>query len=263
MEKNVYLNEERYENSKKKIKTFALIILVVGLLLGISLIAIGISNQVKTNSKYSEENKAHLASKIETEKQNIITKKAELEAKIKPIEDQIKKLDREPFTGFDDAYYEREDKIEELEKSIAADKKSIGVIEEALDESFNHCHFEAKNNTYTATYCSLKLQLDDINNDFNKSFDSQDIIPFYVFGGFVIILSCIIAGSIYMITKRREILAFSAQQVMPIAKETINTMTPTISNATKEMINTVSPSIGNAAKEIAKGIKEGLQDEEK
>ncbi len=47
---------------------------------------------------------------------------------------------------------------------------------------------------------------------------------------------------------RREINAFYAQQQMPIAKEGIEKMAPTA---------------GVAAKEVAKGIKEGLKDEEK
>lgn len=51
-----------------------------------------------------------------------------------------------------------------------------------------------------------------------------------------------------MIGKGREINAFFAQQRMPIAKESIEK---------------VAPSAGVAAKEIAKGIKEGLKDEEK
>ena len=53
---------------------------------------------------------------------------------------------------------------------------------------------------------------------------------------------------IYFISKGREIAAFTTQQAMPIAKEGIDEMAPTI---------------GNAAKEIAKGIKKGLKDEEK
>ena len=45
----------------------------------------------------------------------------------------------------------------------------------------------------------------------------------------------------------REILAFSAQQTIPVTKEAVDEMAPTA---------------GKAAKEIAKGIKEGLKDEE-
>ena len=69
-----------------------------------------------------------------------------------------------------------------------------------------------------------------------------------MFGGFIIVASCMIAGSIYTFAKRREILAFSAQQVMPVAQEGIDKMAPTM---------------GSVAKEITKGIKDGLKDEEK
>lgn len=46
----------------------------------------------------------------------------------------------------------------------------------------------------------------------------------------------------------REISAFTVQQQMPIAKEGIEK---------------ISPSVGVAAKEITKGVKEGLRDEKK
>lgn len=57
-----------------------------------------------------------------------------------------------------------------------------------------------------------------------------------------------IGGMIIFIAHRREITAFTTQQVMPIAKEGINEMAPTI---------------GNAAGEIAKGIKKGLNEADK
>ena len=57
-----------------------------------------------------------------------------------------------------------------------------------------------------------------------------------------------IGGMIMLIAHRREITAFTTQQVMPVAKEGINEMAPTI---------------GNAAGEIAKGIKKGLNEVDK
>ena len=65
-------------------------------------------------------------------------------------------------------------------------------------------------------------------------------------GGFILFATCMIAGSIFLFSKRREIAAFTAQQVMPIAKEGIDEMAPTV---------------GNAAREISRGIKEGLKDD--
>ena len=253
MENKKYLTEENYERGKKKIKTIALIILVVGILIGGSLIATGLMKQGKVNSQYSEENKITISQQLETEKQSLINKKAELEAKIEPVETQIKKLEREKTDvfmngGFSDRYYEIEDEIEELQKSIATDKKSISVIDDVLEDADFACFFDGKTNSYTSKYCSLSNQLSDISSDFNKEFDSFGSIPFYMIGGFIIIATCMIAGSIYMFSKRREIAAFTAQQVMSVAKEGIDEMAPTI---------------GNAVGEIAKGIKEGLKDEEK
>ena len=57
-----------------------------------------------------------------------------------------------------------------------------------------------------------------------------------------------IGGIIMFVAHRREITAFTTQQVMPIKKETINEMAPTI---------------GNAAGEIAKGVKKGLNEADK
>ena len=116
-----------------------------------------------------------------------------------------------------------------------------------MDPSFSYWRFdEYKNNSLTKNYCLLKAQLEDVNSDFNKNWDSSKSIPYFMFGGFIIIASCMISGAIYMFTKRREIAAFSAQQMRPIVEEGIEKM---------------APSVGNAAKEIAKGIKEGLKDE--
>lgn len=249
MDNKGYLSEEKYQKNKKKIVVIALIVLILGLLIGGSLIAIGLMKQGETNSKYSEDSKANLTGQVEAEKQNLIQSRTQLEEKVEPVQEEIKKLEREEFVGFDDDYYARKDRIEELERSISADQKSINTINEALNGSFNYCAFDdAKSNTYTSKYCSLKNQLEDVSNDFNKDFDSFDSVPFYMFGAFIIIASCMISGSIYVFAKRREITAFTAQQVMPVAKEGIDKMAPTL---------------GNAAKEITKGVKDGIKNDEK
>lgn len=51
----------------------------------------------------------------------------------------------------------------------------------------------------------------------------------------------------FLIGNRREIMAYTTQQVMPV---------------TKESIEEIAPTIGNAVGEIAKGIKKGLKDDE-
>ena len=56
----------------------------------------------------------------------------------------------------------------------------------------------------------------------------------------------IVGGIVMFIAHRREIVTFTTQQVMPVAKEGIEKMAPTA---------------GVVAKEITKGIKEGLKEE--
>lgn len=65
------------------------------------------------------------------------------------------------------------------------------------------------------------------------------------FVGFVLIIT---GAFILTIASRREIIAFTAQQTLPVEREMIDEMTPTIANT---------------AGEIAKSVKKGLKDEEK
>lgn len=220
MENRKFLNEETYQKNKKKITKVAIIVLMVGVLLGGSLIVTGLNKQSKVNSNYSEESKNSLQEKIATEKQKLEAKKRELESK---------GIQYDAFTKYDDG-----------------ESYDLKIITNVLDPSFDNCAFdEYRKNALTAKYCSYTQQLDDF-TDFNKRRSSFDSIPFYMFGGFIIFASVMIAGSIYMLAKRREIFAFTTQQVMPVAKEGIEEMAPTV---------------GKAVKEIAKGIKEGLKDD--
>lgn len=242
-----YLNEERYQKTTKKVSRAALIVLIVGILIGGSLITTGLIRQGKINL-----GKTSMPEQIETEKQNIIKTKTELEEKIKPVEDEIKSLSRADFTGFDEAYYTRQDRIEELTKSVSSDRKTIEVIEGVLENSDFDCKFDGETNSATSKYCSL----------INKS-NRYNCIPLYAFGGFIIVASCMIAGSIYMVTKRREILAFGLQQVMPVAKEGLEELAPTVGKAGATIAKELAPAYGEVAKELAKGIKEGLKENNK
>ena len=83
----------------------------------------------------------------------------------------------------------------------------------------------------------------------------------FAIGGFLSVFGFGMAGvggMILFIAHRREITAYTTQQVLPIAKEGIEEMTPTMSKAAENM----APAAGKVAKEVAKGIKEGLKDEE-
>lgn len=95
-------------------------------------------------------------------------------------------------------------------------------------------------------------QIDQFENIFNSA--SNEIsrckyVLFYMFGAFIIIASCMISFAIFMFAKKREITAFTVQQTMPLAKEGIEKIAPTVGNA-----------VGTIGKSIAKGIKEGINE---
>lgn len=300
-EKKEFLTEENYERGKKKLKMIAIIVLVIGLLIGGSLIIVGILKQSKTNSNYSEDTIKKLQNDIEAEKVSLETKKTELKGKRDEalrVEKQnlenkkqeliSKGIKYDNSTKYDDgesydlkvitnaldpsfnycAFDEYENNVITRDYCLLSSNKdedsiAINVIERVLSIEFNYCVGDTKNNMYTSRYCSLVSQLND-KSDFNKEFDSYDSIPFYIIGGFIIIASCMFAGSIYMTTKQREILAFHAQQVMPVAQEGMEKMAPTIGKTGASIAKEMAPAYGEVAKEISKGIKEGLKsDDEK
>ena len=259
MKKEKYLDEEKYKKTKKKITILAIIILIIFLVGGISLIGKGIKIQSKINNKYSEENKTQLQEQLQAEKENLITSKETLEKKVKPTLDEIKELERHNFNGFTDAYYKRQDKIQELKESISQEINDITAIKQALDETFYYCTFDkTKNNQYSSKYCSIKNEIKGL-TEFNKKFESDEIISYYIGGGFIILFGIILASSLYATAKRREILAFEVQQSLPITKETVKEITPTIAETAKE----ITPTIAETAKEITKSIKEGINEANK
>jgi hypothetical protein len=226
MNNKEYLNEERYQKNRKKVAIGALIVLILGLLIGGFLIAKGISNIKNANNTYTEENKQtkinNLNDQINTEKTNLETKKTELQSK----------------------------GITSSSEYDSGEAYNLYIITKALDPSSQSCVWdEYKNNSLTSKYCSLKDQLKDaegLNVEDEKEDKMFGSIPFFMIGAWVIIVSCMISSSIYMITKRREIMEFTVQQVMPVAQEGIDKMAPTV---------------GKAAKEITKGIKDGMKDD--
>ena len=66
-----------------------------------------------------------------------------------------------------------------------------------------------------------------------------------------------VGGMCLFVAHRREITAYTTQQVMPVAKETIGEMTPTMKKVAEDM----APAAGKVAKEVAKGVKEGLSED--
>lgn len=200
MDEKKYLNEEKYQKTEKGITVFAILILVVGLLIGGFLIYRGIAKPA--------------TSKVDVLEKNLEEKRNELISK-----------------GIE---YDKSSKYTDGEKY------DLYIITKALDPSFQYCEFdECKNNSITKEYCAAKNSISEFSNRTS-----------IMFGAFICIATFMIFVSVLTFAKRRHILAFTTQQTMPVAKESIDEMAPTIGNAA-----------GEIAKGITKGIKNGLEDE--
>lgn len=199
-----YLTEENYKRGVKKLKTAALIVLLVGLFIGLSLILLGIIKMKSGKNPLDNLENSGLS-------------KEEIQLKIDSLNDEIASLnaqeDQEFFAnGYTENYYK-------LGNEIQKKQKEINELENELESQSGPAKFS------------------------KDLFGKVMYAPLFVFGIIIIGDALFIAGIIFFIAHRREITAFTTQQVMPVAKEGIGEIAPTI---------------GKAAGDIAKGIKEGL-----
>lgn len=223
MEKKEYLNEEWYQGVKKKITRISLVIFLVGIVIGGSLIGYGIYKQ--NNAKKVNDERYKEAYK--QSKESV----AKAESRLKEIENEISTLNSEynaknqECDSLDMTASDWYTKVNQCHRDAAAIKTKINDLESE--------QFQLKNADYTVYY-------DKIN--------SNKYIIFYFLGAGVFVMFGIAALVVYVIAKKREITAFTIQQSMPVAKEAIDKMAPTV---------------GSAAGEIAKGITEGIEEGKK
>lgn len=138
----------------------------------------------------------------------------------------------------EETYQKNNQKVKKVGKILLI----VGAIVLALGAVFLILGFAKFGNTATE---SISMREFNMEATTSKAFGSIGLVAV---GGFLNFIGwgLAIAGGIMMIiSHRREIKAYTTQQVMPIAQEGINKMAPTV---------------GNAAKEIAKGIKEGINE---
>ena len=138
--------------------------------------------------------------------------------------------------------------VEELEAKKEQLKQDIIPYQVEKNKEFDENGFSEKYYELKNKIESLNEEIRDVENEiFNIEHGSSNFasVPLFMFGGFIIFASLIIGGSLLLFANKRKILAFTAQQVMPVAKEGVEEM---------------APSIGKVAKEISKGIKEGTKD---
>lgn len=226
MEKQ-YLTEENYQRINKKFKTISLIVFIVGLIIGLGLIVFGI---IKTNEadKINEERAAAAAAEVDA-------KVAEAEQRLDEVQSELSSLNSQ--------YNAKEAECDSLSmqdpdwfaKKGQCKRESSAIHSNIMDLESEEFQLEHAN--FTVYY--------------DKA-DSSWCVILYGVGGFIILASAVAALAIWLITKRRALLAYHAQSVMPVAKEGIDEITPTAANAA----GTVAESV---AEGIARGIKNGKQ----
>ena len=96
---------------------------------------------------------------------------------------------------------------------------------------------------------SMKESVTSVTDRSNDSFTS---VGLFALGGFVSsagVVLLIVGGVMAYMAHRREITAYTTQQTMPIKKETINDITPTVADAA-----------GTIAKSVSQGFEEGKKE---
>lgn len=234
-----YLNEEKYNKTQKKVKILSLLILIVGLVIGIGLIITGVvlsnkSNPIKVNLKGSQSTdsvNSRSVEEIEADINSIKPKINSMESEINILRAKLVQMQMTDSNSED--YYSKQKEVEEKEKELLDLKSKLSKYQSEL-KSVNGSDFNNGLGT-----------VDDIFNTASSRITKAKYYGFYMVGAFIIIISIIGSVSLYLFAKRREIIAFKTQQVMPIAKEGIGE---------------ISPTLGSAAGEVARGITKGIKD---
>lgn len=241
-QKKEYLTEENYEKTKKKLLKIVYGILLIGLLLGGTLIIGGVIKKDKVN-KINEERYQEAYKRHEKEVKDAQKRLKEIETEKEELNDIIAKKEYkcDSLNMMAPNWYADKNKCENEISQLKSKKTELESEEFTLNAKLEKSDFEEKH-------------LGD--NIFYLKKPSITYIIYYYLGFLVILGACMISLIIYLITKRREIRMFGIQQTMPVTQEAISKMSPTIGDAAQ----TVGKGI---AQGVTKGVKEGLKDNNK
>lgn len=260
--KQEYLNEEKYQQANTKLKNISKLVLIIGILLGLSLITIGIiksksiekDNQIKENemretAKQTIKTNEEKISQLEAEITDLKNQKAIIEQEIQQLNQEQSKIFAED-RGFSDRYYAKETEIHNKRT------ESSNIGDEIWDKEKEVSELKYQIEANDDEHIDSKVRVIQSQNS------TMSCTRFYIFGIFIIFTSSMISAMIYFTTKRRQIMAYQTQQVMPIAQEGMEKMAPTLGKTASTITKEMAPAYKDIAKEISKGIKEGLKDDE-
>ena len=180
--------------------------------------------------------------------------------------------------------YLNEEKYQETNKKVKKTSKTLLIIGAILLVigiimtiagfiSFKNASNNTMNNTMNSFNNSAANMFDSFNNSINNDDDGEEFVNsmkesvtsvtdsskdsftsvgLYALGGFVSsagFVLLIVGGVMAYMAHRREITAYTTQQTMPIKKETINDITPTVADAA-----------GTIAKSVSQGFEEGKKE---
>lgn len=103
---------------------------------------------------------------------------------------------------------------------------------------------------------SSSMVLNDFESAKSSMLDDSVVITMTIFGVFIMVGGAIAAGVLLYVANLRKVAGYAAQGVMPVAKEVITEIAPTMGAATGVAASAAAPGIGDVAREIKKGMNE-------
>lgn len=130
-----------------------------------------------------------------------------------------------------------------------SERKAMDSFNNSASNMFDSFNNSINNDDGEEFVNSMKESVTSVTDSSKDSFTS---VGLYALGGFVSsagFVLLIVGGVMAYIAHRREITAYTTQQTMPIKKETINNITPTVADAA-----------GTIAKSVSQGFEEGKKE---
>ena len=270
-DKKEFLNEEQYQKTEKKLLTISKILLIIGICLSASIIIFGIISTNKENSNIN--NNIEKVDYVADTNAEIERLKSELEEKKPKLTEETAKLTAKKNELIAKGVKQSSD----YNKGEAYD---LYILDDALDPGYNSCwNDKYAKNDLTKEYCSLRNDVEKLEEQietkqkyissgraatetaeknarlqqeasWSSSSNRVSFMKYVIMAIPAFMFPAMIAFFLFMTAKRRNIMAFTAQQTMPVAQEGIEKMSPTIGKAGKTI-----------AKEVVKGIREAKEDQ--
>ena len=265
---NKYLNEDKYQKSKKKITRVAAIIMIAGIICGLSLIATGIikNSSLEKAAQTEQENisteKAELQAKLdelEPRRDELLSQKTEeLELRLDELETQKKDLEKQKnqefrANGFSDRYDELQSELDDVNKEIADIEDTLWKIKVGWSGLSLGDEYDAVDKEISDI--NGRLYELDSNHGMDLGFEKSKSIMFFMIGGSIIFLGLMIGGYIMFAANIRGVAAFGAQSMMPVAKEGMEEMAPTYAKTLGQVAGEVTKSVKNSGNETAQTSK--------